>query len=337
LIIQMNYNPNKDIEVTQPPSDGISSLSWSNKANYLVATSWDNQVRCWEVQQNGTTIPKVSYSHDAPVLCSHWSGDGTKIFSGGCDSKAKCFNLHSNQSSVVAQHNAPIKSVFWVEEMQVLVTGSWDKTIKFWDLRSSSSVHNINVERVYSMDAKFPLFVVATAERPIHIYDLRKLNEPKTIPSPLKYQTRVVSCFPDKTGFAVGSIEGRVAIQYVEDKDSNKNFAFKCHREGNEIYPVNVISFHPLYGTFATAGSDGCFNFWDKDSKQRLKPFVKCPLPISAGNFNMDGTIFAYATSYDWYKGSEFYNPSYQKNVILLHSTSDLEIKNRASSKTGKR
>jgi mRNA export factor len=81
-----------------------------------------------------------------------------------------------------------------------------------------------------------------------------------------------------------------------------KNFAFKCHRDGNEIYAVNVIAFHPTFGTFATAGSDGTFNFWDKDSKQRLKPFGKCALPISAGTFNMDGSIFAYAVSYDWSK-----------------------------------
>jgi hypothetical protein len=26
-----------------------------------------------------------------------------------------------------------------------------------------------------------------------------------------------------------------------------------------------------VHHTFATAGSDGAFNFWDKDSKQRLK------------------------------------------------------------------
>lgn len=40
--------------------------------------------------------------------------------------------------------------------------------------------------------------------------------------SPLKWQTRVVSCFTasQNAGFAVGSIEGRVAIQYVEEKDS---------------------------------------------------------------------------------------------------------------------
>jgi mRNA export factor len=39
--------------------------------------------------------------------------------------------------------------------------------------------------------------------------------------SPLKWQTRTVSCFADSKGFAIGSIEGRVGIQYVEDKDSS--------------------------------------------------------------------------------------------------------------------
>lgn len=33
-------------QVVSPPTDGVSSLSWSPNANLLVATSWDNQVRC---------------------------------------------------------------------------------------------------------------------------------------------------------------------------------------------------------------------------------------------------------------------------------------------------
>ena len=40
----------------------------------------------------------------------------------------------------------------------------------------------------------------------------------QTITSPLKWQTRVVACFPSSNGFAVGSVEGRVAIQYIEEK-----------------------------------------------------------------------------------------------------------------------
>ena len=35
----------KRTQVSQPPTDGISSLNFSPRANLLVATSWDNQVR----------------------------------------------------------------------------------------------------------------------------------------------------------------------------------------------------------------------------------------------------------------------------------------------------
>lgn len=34
--------------------------------------------------------------------------------------------------------------------------------------------------------------------------------------SSLKYQTRCVRCFPDGQGFAVASIEGRVALEYFD-------------------------------------------------------------------------------------------------------------------------
>jgi mRNA export factor len=78
-----NYNANKDIEVASPPTDSISSLSFSPVANYLVATSWDNQVRCYEIQQNGQSAGKAAISHEQPPLCSAWSADGTTVFTGG--------------------------------------------------------------------------------------------------------------------------------------------------------------------------------------------------------------------------------------------------------------
>ena len=81
----------------------------------------------------------------------------------------------------------------------------------------------------------YPLLVVGTAERHIQIFNLTNPTTPfkvsqsffislgllltgselKTIQSPLKWQTRTVACFPTGNGFAVGSVEGRVAIQYV--------------------------------------------------------------------------------------------------------------------------
>lgn len=133
-------------------------------------------------------------------------------------------DLASNQTQQVAVHEQPIKCVkmFQNQGNNMLVTGSWDKTVKYWDLRQQTPVGSIQCQdRIYSMDIKDQLLVVATADRYINVVNL---NDPgkfyKTMQSPLKWQTRVVSCFTDASGFAIGSIEGRCAIQYVEEKDS---------------------------------------------------------------------------------------------------------------------
>ncbi|MCO5578115.1 hypothetical protein L7F22_031953 [Adiantum nelumboides] len=257
----------ESLKVTQPPSDGITSLSFSPKANHLVATSWDNQVRCWEINQYGASVPKAAVPNDQPVLCSSWKEDGTTVFSGGCDKQAKMWPLLTGgQAVTVGMHEAPIKAIEWISEMNLLVTGSWDKTLKYWDLRQSNPVHTQMLpDKCYAISVRHPLMVVATAERHVVIFNLASPQ------SPLKYQTRCVATFPDRQGYLIGSIEGRVAVQHIEEAQQSKNFTFKCHRDNNDIYAVNAINFHPVHSTFATAGSDGAYNFWDKENKQRLK------------------------------------------------------------------
>lgn len=44
----------------------------------------------------------------------------------------------------------------------------------------------------------------------------------------------------------VGSIEGRVGVHHVDESQQGKNFTFKCHRDGNDIYSVNSLNFHPV-------------------------------------------------------------------------------------------
>jgi len=182
--------------------------------------------------------------------------------------------------------------------------------------------------------------VVGTAERHIQIFNLTNPTTAfKTIQSPLKWQTRVVSCFTQSatSGFAVGSIEGRVAIQYIDEKDVGQNFSFKCHRRDSAantkdqalVYAVNDISFHPVHGTFSTCGADGTIHFWDKDARTRLKTFDAVQSPISATTFNRTGSIFAYAMSYDWSKGHSGMTPNHP-NKIMLHACKEDEVKKRA-------
>ncbi|KAL2915301.1 RNA export factor gle2 [Polyrhizophydium stewartii] len=328
--------PDCCFEVSQPPSDTVSDIAFSPQADFFAASSWDNQTRIYEVQPSGNTVGKAAIQHEAPALGVCWSKDGTKVVSVGADKAGRMLDLSTGQQTQVAAHDAPIKACKWIDAggsmSNMLVTGSWDKTVKYWDLRTPTPAFTLQLpERLFAMDVNGPLMVLGTAERHILVYNLTNPSVVyKQLISPLKWQTRVVTCFHNYAGYAIGSIEGRVAIQYVEERDQGNNFSFKCHRDDQlrKVYCVNAISFHPTYGTFSTAGSDGIFNFWDKDSRQRLKLGPQVGAPISATAFNRNGTIFAYAAGYDWHKGHEGHQAG-SKTSIILFPAKDEDVKNR--------
>ncbi|KUI52483.1 Nucleoporin GLE2 [Cytospora mali] len=335
----------QDVAVEQPPTDGITDITFnqniSAQTDFLAVTSWDKKVRIYEVTPQGQAQPRHAYDHDGPVFSVDWFKDGTKIVSASADKTAKLCDLATQQTVQVAAHDAPIRTVrcFEANGTPMIATGSWDKTVKYWDCRQSTPAATLQCqERVYTMDIRDNLLVVGTADRYINVVNLAQPDKfYKTLQSPLKWQTRVVSCFTDAAGFAIGSIEGRCAIQYVEEKDANSNFSFKCHRDppqGNvtNVYAVNDISFHPVHGTFSTAGSDGTFHFWDKDAKHRLKGYPNVGGSITATNFNRNGNIFAYAISYDWSKGYQA-NTQQQPVKIMLHPIQQDECKPRPSVK----
>lgn len=157
----------------------------------------------------------------------------------------------------------------------VLITGSWDQSLRFWDPRSQTadvSTHALP-ERVYNMDLVHHTLVVAMASRLFHIYDVRNMSEPaQTRESSLKFMTRSLACMADgqgaspvcvlsvflvstlhaRQGYAIGSVEGRIGVEYFDPSSEaqEKKYAFKCHRQTMEdvdhVWPVNALAFHPV-------------------------------------------------------------------------------------------
>ncbi|KAJ2355283.1 RNA export factor gle2 [Coemansia sp. RSA 2618] len=244
-------------------------------------------------------------------------------------------DLATGQTTQIAQHDGPIRCIKFVEaenSSPIVATAGWDKKLNYWDTRQQAPIATVDLpERAYAMDCNNPLLVVATAERKVLVFDMASPTTPfQTIDSPLAWQTRSVTCFAKKDGYALGSIEGRVSIQYIDPKMKEKIFSFKCHRDDtalkSTLYSVNSLSTHPVYGTFSTASNDGSFVFWDKDAKQRLKVHAKQGGPITATAFNGDGKLFAYALGYDWAQGYKG-NLDSIKNTIMLHAVADEDVR----------
>ena len=81
-------------------------------------------------------------------------------------------------------------------------SGSWDKTLRCWDARSSSLAGTYaQPGEVTSMSLVGHRLVVATQGRHILVYDIRKMAEAEqSTETHPRFQTRSVCCFPDGTG-----------------------------------------------------------------------------------------------------------------------------------------
>ncbi|RYO76472.1 hypothetical protein DL766_007854 [Monosporascus sp. MC13-8B] len=335
----------KDIALPADAEDTISSVSWSPVSDHLAAASWDGKVRVYGVARNESVVGVAMLRADGPVFDCDWakSKDGTVILAGGADKKLHLLHAPTSQQATVGSHEAPIRGVRFVEvpgsNAPIIATGSWDKTVKFWDMRQPTPLAALACgERVYSMDAKAQLLVVATAERHVHLVDLRSPTTfLRTTESPLRHQTRAATVFPDGKGWGLASIEGRCAIVALDEKDSRyckiilstpiadrkSTFTFRCHREQpdrgvTKVWAVNDVQFHPTRPTvFTTAGSDGTFSFWDRVARSRLKSYSPAGAAITSTRFNRDGSLFAYAVGYDWSMGCARNSPEIQTKLML--------------------
>lgn len=84
-------------------------------------------------------------------MCSTWKDDGTTVFTGGCDKQVKMWPLLSGgQPVTVGMHDAAVKDLAWIPEMNLLATGSWDKSLRF------IYIYILNLHLKYSLSLLFP-------------------------------------------------------------------------------------------------------------------------------------------------------------------------------------
>lgn len=329
-----------EFTLENPPNDCIQRVRFGQNDNqHLLTASWDSTVRLYDTAANQL---RLQYTHDAPVLDVAFQGYNT-CWSVGADNKIKRYDFQSQTDTVVGYHSDPIKCVEYIPEVDLIATGGWDRCLKLWDPRcadsgrSSPVASRLLADKIYSMSVCGDKLIIGTASRRILIMDLRNMTHIQR-ESLLKYQLRCVEAFADKRGYVVSSIEGRVAVQYLDSSPEvqKQNYAFKCHRNKDPatgleiIYPVNALSFHSRYNTFATGGSDGFVSIWDGRNKKRLVQFHKYPTSISSLSFSPDGNTLAIACSNLHTNEETDTLRDAPKDSIYIRRVSDQEARNKS-------
>ncbi|KYR02164.1 WD40 repeat-containing protein [Tieghemostelium lacteum] len=328
----MSNNNDGSYELMLPPSDGISSLNFCVNSNLLLVTSWDTTVRCYDVSSN---VQKWEYSHESSAILDGVIPEKNRVYSSDIHGKIKSYDVTSQTVREIGAHEDGVKALVYNPTTQGLYSGSWDGFLKTWDTRTpSSEVAKYNLSsKIFTMDGlkngDYHL-VVGTADKYVTIYDSRAMEVPlQKRESSIKYQTRCIRTYIDGKGYALASVEGRIAMEYFDTSAESqaKKYAFKCHRVVENgidtVYPVNSIAFHPVFGTFATGGCDGNVFFWDGANRKRLYHLKRFPTSISSMSFNSDGNLLAVASSYTYEEGEKDHPP----DQIFIHNINESKIK----------
>jgi len=331
--------------VSDPPKDGITSLSYMTN-NLVASTSWDGSVRLHD-----TVDLQCKLSHfleSGPLLSLATPPGGNRLVAGGMDGSIRSLDIATTTSTLLGQHSGVTQDKLACSclkdlDANIFISAGWDSNVHVWDARAAGiAVATVTLPgKAFGMDIDVSRqrIVVATSGRRNCFIDIRTNGATTSAElimdreSSLKYQTRTVKFFPDGTAIALGSIEGRVAVEYLDDigvdAAGKKKYAFKCHRQGDIVYPVNCIAFNPRFGTFATGGCDGTVVTWDGANKKKLTSLPKFATSIAALAFNMDGSELAIASSYTFEEGER----EHPRDEIFIRSMLDSECQPKAISK----
>ncbi|KRX22245.1 Mitotic checkpoint protein BUB3 [Trichinella nelsoni] len=266
-----------EYRLNNPPSDGITSVHFApNSSKHLLVSSWDCSVRLYELSSASTNFVLSSYNHNAAVLDCLFI-DANRCCSCGLDKFVKFYDFENHCEAILGAHEMPVRCLSYNQNHGLVVSGSWDKTIKIWDYRVGRCIGCYNQpERVYTMDVCGDRLIVGTAMRKVWLWNFRNFSvgPEQQRESSLKYQTRCIKSFPDTEGFVMSSIEGRIAVEFIDpDPEVQKRkYAFKY----------------------------GYVNIWDPFIKKRLSQYHKYPSSIISLDFSSDGDSLAIASSYQY-------------------------------------
>jgi len=319
-----------------PPLDCVSRVRFSPQRGspILLVSSWDSCVRLYDTSKS--QLMGLQKQGMALMDCAFL--DDTTCISGGLEKRVVAYNFQGQQEVEIGRHDAAIRCIEYHQPTGMVISGSWDRSIRMWDPRGPPGTpiqySNLGV-KVFCMDVGVHDLIVGGSDRCIYMYDVRKLGEPRQKrASSLKYQVRALKVSLDQKSYVAGSIEGRVALEYFDEEENQRSrYAFKCHREkgdkGEIVHPVNAVSIHPVFGTFASGGSDGVVCIWDGYAKKRLNRTNPHNTTISSLSFSADGTRLATGISYTFDDGEKLPLPSSSVQVRNIEESEVLPKKSR--------
>jgi len=114
----------------------VSDVVTSSDGQFALSSSWDKDLRLWDLQTGQTTRRFVSHTKD--VLSVAFSTDNRQIVSGSRDRTIKLWNTLAQCKYTIVEdnHSDWVSCVRFSPNVHnpIIVSSGWDKAVKVWNL-----------------------------------------------------------------------------------------------------------------------------------------------------------------------------------------------------------
>lgn len=162
--------------------EAVSSLVWLGDRE-LVSASWDHTMIVWDMEH---VTQKATLTGTKVFLSVSYSSLNQLLATGSADRHVRLWDPRQKDGTIVktslTHHKGWVSSVAWspVSEHQ-LISGSYDNTLKLWDIRSPSApLYNMSgiEDKVLCLDWTIPeLFVTGGADNCLHVFKANNIQQ----------------------------------------------------------------------------------------------------------------------------------------------------------------